>query len=967
MASTNVSNFAAELKVPAEVLLEQLRAAGVEKRSADDTLTESDKAQLLTALRRAHGADDSQKKKITVVRKQTSEIKQADATGRARTIQVEVRKKRVFMQRDNEVPEAQAAPAVEAPPAAPVMSPVELEAQRMRDEEDRRQREALERQAQEMREREERLEAERLRAEEAAAEAVRREEEARREQARVAEMQASQVESAERTAAEANAAAAAEAARVASQAAAEVARKAQEDAAAQGKARRRAEDEAAAINRLLSASRKPVAKPVEAPPPPPPVVVAPPAPVAAEPAKTGTLHRPAGRADARPAGGGPSRPGTSAPAAPGAVKKHVKSENLSSTWQDDAAKRRAIKTRGDTGGGVAGWRGPRGGHRGGRDGRGHDNSAAQQSAEAIVREIHVPETISVADLAHKMSVKAAEVIKLMMKMGQMVTINQVLDQETAMIMVEELGHKAIAAALDDPETLLEQDALHADAEKLPRPPVVTVMGHVDHGKTSLLDYIRRAKVASGEAGGITQHIGAYHVETPRGVITFLDTPGHEAFTAMRARGAKATDIVILVVAADDGVMPQTIEAIHHAKAAGVPIVVAVNKIDKPEASADRVKQELVAQQVVPEEYGGDVPFVPVSAKTGQGIDSLLENVLLQAEVLELKSVVAAPAKGLVIEARLDKGRGPVATVLVQSGTLKRGDVVLAGSAYGRVRAMLDETGKAITEAGPSIPVEIQGLSEVPSAGEEVMVIADERKAREIALFRQGKFRDVKLAKQQAAKLENVLEQMTEGATQSLALIIKSDVQGSQEALAQSMLKLATDEIRVQIVHAAVGGITESDINLAVASKAVVIGFNVRADMAARKLAESNGVDIRYYNIIYDAVDEVRAAMSGMLAPEKREETIGLVQIREIFSVSKIGNIAGCMVVEGVVRRSSRIRLLRDSVVLWTGELDSLKRFKDDAREVRDGFECGLTLKNNNDIKVGDQLEVFEVKEVARTL
>jgi translation initiation factor IF-2 len=493
------------------------------------------------------------------------------------------------------------------------------------------------------------------------------------------------------------------------------------------------------------------------------------------------------------------------------------------------------------------------------------------------------------------------------------------------------------------------------------------MGHVDHGKTSLLDYIRRAKVAAGEAGGITQHIGAYHVETPRGVITFLDTPGHEAFTAMRARGAKATDIVILVVAADDGVMPQTIEAIHHAKAAGVPIVVAMNKIDKPEANPERVKQELVSQQVVPEEFGGESPFVPVSARTGQGIDDLLENVLLQAEVLELHAAVDAPAKGLVIEARLDKGRGPVATILVQSGTLKRGDVVLAGSAYGRVRAMLDETGKSITEAGPSIPVEIQGLSEVPAAGEELVGIVDERKAREIALFRQGKFRDVKLARQQAAKLETMLEQMAEGASQTLALIIKSDVQGSQEALSQSMLKLATDEIKVQIVHAAVGGITESDINLAVASKAVVIGFNVRADQAARKLAESNGIDIRYYNIIYDAVDEVKAAMSGMLAPEKREETIGLVQIREIFSVSRIGNIAGCMVSEGVVRRSARIRLLRDSVVIWTGELDSLKRFKDDVREVRDGFECGLTLKNNNDIKVGDQLEVFEVKEVARTL
>ena len=962
MASTNVANFAAELRMPADVLLEQLRSAGVEKKSADDLLTETDKAQLLTALRRAHGADDSPKKKITVVRKQTSEIKQADATGRARTIQVEVRKKRVFVQRDAEG-EQPAAPAIE-----PEQLSVEAEMQQRREEEERLQREAAEREAQAMREREEHLEAERRRAEEAAAEAARREEEARREQERIAAQAESESQRAEQAAAEAQLEAAAETSRLASQAALEATRKSEEEAAAQQAARRRALDEAAAINRLLTASRRPAPKPVEAPP-----VVAPAAPApapaaaagspAADTARTGTLHRPAARADA------PRTPGTAAaPAAPGTVKKHVKSENLSSTWQDDAAKRRAIKTRGDAGGGVGGWRGPRG--RGGRDSRGGSGGQSQMAApaEAIVREIHVPETISVADLAHKMSVKAAEVIKLMMKMGQMVTINQVLDQETAMIVVEELGHTAIAAALDDPEAMLdEQSAEHVDVEQLTRPPVVTVMGHVDHGKTSLLDYIRRAKVASGEAGGITQHIGAYHVETPRGVITFLDTPGHEAFTAMRARGAKATDIVVLVVAADDGVMPQTIEAIHHAKAAGVPIVVAMNKIDKPDANPDRVKQELVAQEVVPEDYGGESPFVPVSAKTGEGIDDLLENLLLQAEVLELKAPVAAPGKGLVIEARLDKGKGPVATMLVTSGTLKRGDVVLAGSSYGRVRAMLDESGKPITEAGPSIPVEIQGLSEVPSAGEEVVVIADERKAREIALFRQGKFRDVKLAKQQAAKLENMLEQMSEGASQTLALIIKADVQGSQEALGQSMLKLATDEIKVQIVHAAVGGITESDINLAVASKAVVIGFNVRADMAARKLAESNGIDVRYYNIIYDAVDEVKAAMSGMLAPEKREETIGMVQIREIFTVSRIGNIAGCMVTEGIVRRSARIRLLRDSVVIWTGELDSLKRFKDDVREVREGFECGLTLKNQNDIKVGDQLEVFEVKEVARTL
>jgi translation initiation factor IF-2 len=581
--------------------------------------------------------------------------------------------------------------------------------------------------------------------------------------------------------------------------------------------------------------------------------------------------------------------------------------------------------------------------------------------------VHVPETITVADLAHSMSVKSAEVIKLLMGMGQMVTINQVLDQDTAMILVEEMGHKAFAAKLDDPD--LDLGIAGHDAELLGRPPVVTVMGHVDHGKTSLLDKIRLAKVASGEAGGITQHIGAYHVETPRGVITFLDTPGHEAFTAMRARGAKATDIVILVVAADDGVMPQTKEAIAHARAAGVPIVVAINKIDKPEANPERVKQELVAEQVVPEEYGGDIPFIPVSAKSGEGIDSLLENVLLQAEVLELKAPKDAPAHGLVIEARLDKGKGPVATVLVQSGTLKRGDMILAGSSFGRVRAMLDENGKPCNEAGPSIPVEIQGLSEVPAAGESVQVVPDERKAREIALFRQGKFRDVKLAKQQAVKLETMMENMGEGAVEAklLPIIIKADVQGSQEALSQSLQKLSTPEVKVQIVHAGVGGITETDVNLAVASKAVIIGFNSRADALARKLAENNGVDIRYHNIIYDAVDEVKLALSGMLTPDKKEEITGMVEIRQVFLVSKVGAIAGCLVVDGLVKRTSSVRLLRDNVVIWTGELDSLKRFKDDAKEVRAGVECGLSLKGYNDIQEGDQLEVFEVTEVARTL
>jgi translation initiation factor IF-2 len=565
-----------------------------------------------------------------------------------------------------------------------------------------------------------------------------------------------------------------------------------------------------------------------------------------------------------------------------------------------------------------------------------------------------------------MAVKASEVIKQLMKLGQMVTINQPLDQDTAMIVVEEMGHKAVTAALDDPEAFTQEET-GTEAEALPRAPVVTVMGHVDHGKTSLLDYIRRTKVAAGEAGGITQHIGAYHVDTPRGSITFLDTPGHEAFTAMRARGAQATDIVILVVAADDGVMPQTKEAVKHAKAANVPIVVAVNKIDKPGANPDRVKQELVGEEVVPEEYGGDSPFVSVSALTGQGVEDLLEQVLLQAEVLELKAPVEAMAKGLVVEAQLDKGRGPVATVLVQSGTLKIGDVVLAGQTYGRVRAMLDEDGKPEKAAGPSMPVEIQGLTEVPQAGDEFMVLSDERRAREIATYRAGKFRNTKLAKQQAAKLENMFTDMTAGEVKMLPIIVKSDVQGSQEALSQSLVKLSTDEVKVQLVYAAVGGISESDINLAIASKAVVIGFNVRADAGARKLAENNGVDIRYYNIIYDAVDELKAAMSGMLAPEKREEVIGAAEIRTVFVASKIGTVAGCMVTSGLVTRSSHFRLLRDNVVIYTGELESLKRMKDDVREVKEGFECGIKLKGYNDIKEGDQLEFFEVKEVARTL
>ncbi len=995
MSSNTVAQFAIELKMPANVLLDQLRSAGVELNSVEDNVTDSDKARLLESLRRSHGATEG--KKITLTRRQTSEIRQADGTGKSRTIQVEVRKKRVFVKRDTPDAVDGSTPDSVAPSAPDQhdtnvsieqadAKPTVLEATAVEQTAPVIETAALETNAPEVvaeepvapvaapvthTEPEAVVEvAARVNVEpsaDASVESQPADLEPSAEPAPEVVVPAAEAEvapavepvaenavdthSVEPVAVEAVAAvtAVAEPAKwtkpLRGRAAPPVAA-APVDGAVRDEARRASEAEAAALRDMLNRPRK---------------VIKAPEPEAA--ALSGTLHKPS-------AGGkGAKKEG----ATDAAGKKVIKSGEVSSTWSDDASRKKPAEKRdAPAAPGRDGWRAGGKGKAGGKKGARGANAAQTQErrepapVEFIAREIHVPETISVADLAHKMSVKAGEVIKHLMKLGQMVTINQVLDQETAMIVVEELGHKAIAAKLDDPEAFLDEEAPHEDVQLLPRAPVVTVMGHVDHGKTSLLDYIRRAKVASGEAGGITQHIGAYHVETERGMVTFLDTPGHEAFTAMRARGAKATDLVILVVAADDGVMPQTREAIHHAKAAGVPLVVAVNKIDKPGANPERVKQELVVEEVVPEEYGGDVPFVQVSAKTGEGIDALLENVLLQAEVLELKAAVDAPAKGIVIEARLDKGRGPVATILVQSGTLHRGDVVLAGASYGRVRAMLDENGKPIQSAGPSIPVEIQGLTEVPAAGDEMMSLADERRAREIALFRQGKFRDVKLARQQAAKLESMFENVTEG-SQTLSLIVKTDVQGSQEALVTSLVKLSTDEVRVQVVHAAVGGISESDVNLAIASGAVIIGFNVRADASSKKLAESNGVDIRYYNIIYDAVDEVKLAMSGMLAPEKREEVIGMVEIREVYTISRIGTVAGCMVTEGLVRRDSQVRLLRGNVVHWTGYLESLRRFKDDAKEVKSGFDCGITLRNNNDLQVGDQLEIFEIKEVARSL
>ncbi|ABP80941.1 translation initiation factor IF-2 [Pseudomonas stutzeri] len=608
--------------------------------------------------------------------------------------------------------------------------------------------------------------------------------------------------------------------------------------------------------------------------------------------------------------------------------------------------------------------------RGGRGGKSklkkRNQHGFQSPTGPVVREVSIGETITVAELAQQMSVKAAEVIKFMFKMGSPVTINQVLDQETAQLVAEELGHKV---KLVSDNALEEQlaELLKFEGESVARAPVVTVMGHVDHGKTSLLDYIRRAKVAVGEAGGITQHIGAYHVETERGMVTFLDTPGHAAFTAMRARGAKATDIVILVVAADDGVMPQTQEAVQHAKAAGVPIVVAVNKIDKPEANPDNIKNGLAALDVIPEEWGGDTPFIPVSAKVGTGVDELLEAVLLQAEILELKATPSAPGRGVVVESRLDKGRGPVATVLVQDGTLRQGDMVLCGVNFGRVRAMLDENGKPVKEAGPAIPVEILGLDGTPEAGDDLTVVADEKKAREVALFRQGKFREVKLARAHAGKLENIFETMGQDEKKTLNIVLKADVRGSLEALQGSLNGLGNDEVQVRVVGGGVGGITESDANLALASNAVLFGFNVRADAGARKIVEAEGLDMRYYNVIYDIIEDVKKALTGMLGSDVRENILGIAEVRDVFRSPKFGAIAGCMVTEGMVHRNRPIRVLRDDVVIFEGELESLRRFKDDVAEVRAGMECGIGVKSYNDVKVGDKIEVFEKVEVARSL
>ena len=885
MTQMTVEQFAHDLGMLPNLLLEQLQAAGVVKRSATDFVTEQDKTQLLDYLRKSHGGDGS-RTKITLARRQTTEIKQSDSAGRPRTIEVKVRKKRVLTARQDESgavgkrasEESVSAETAETPEVITVKPVLDAEQIALRAEEARKRSELIARQTAELKEKQE-----------------------RRKQ----------------------------------QVAAQTEVKKEPDQAAQEPTSATATVSESAV----AASPAPVDATI-----PPATTAA--TTQAAPTAKESTPRKPAVK---------PEEKG----------EKKKKQTRQQEAWKDEPVKRRESKARGDVSGGQE-WRMRKDKHGRNKPDELQSQHAFSAPTEPVVHEVLIPETISVAVLAQKMAVKAAEVIKVLMKMGSMVTINQMLDQETAMIVVEEMGHIAKVAAPDNPEAFLEEaDSPFDEARMESRAPVVTVMGHVDHGKTSLLDYIRRTRVAGGEAGGITQHIGAYHVKTSRGVVTFLDTPGHEAFTAMRARGAKITDIVILVVAADDGVMPQTIEAVHHAKAASIPIVVAVNKMDKPEANFERIKQELVNHGVVPEDWGGDAMFIGVSAKTGQGIDELLEAVLLQAEVLELKAVRDAPAKGVVIESRLDKGRGPVATVLVQSGTLRRGDVVLTGAVFGKVRAMLDERGKSVSEAGTSIPVEIQGLSEVAAAGEVFIALGDERKAREIALFRQGKFRDVRLDKLHVAKMEDVFGHQEDVST--LNLIIKADVQGSCEALAYALKKLETDEVKINIVHSGVGAIIESDVNLALASKAVVIGFNCRADLGARKLIASTGVDVRYYNIIYEAVDEVKKALSGMMSPDRKEKTLGLVEIREIYRISKVGVVAGCYVLEGLVRRDAPVRVLRDGVVIHSGNLDSLKRFKDDVKEVKSGFECGLSLKNFNDIQQGDQIEVYEIVETARVL
>ncbi len=856
MADVTVSQFAEVLKVPVERLLTQLDEAGIQVSGADDTISDEAKMELLTFLRRAHGrGDDAAPRKITLKRKSQGELKVASPQGRARTVNVEVRRKKTYLNRS--VLEEQA---------------------RVHQEEADKQKQEVEKQKQVQEDEhvvQERLEADRERAEAEAREAeLRRREQEEAEAQRRAE----------------------EEARVLAEENARLLREARE--------RSEAELRQAALEAAQAAAA-----------------------AAAEPARPATeRHR-------------------EREAAPRRQELHVSSDasaRFKKKKQTQAARgRRPVQVNVATQHGF------------------------ERPAAPVKHEVQIGETITVAELAQRMAVKANEVIKVMMNMGVMATINQPIDQDTAILVVEELGHTAVVVR----ESAIEDDlqATAGSHELAPRPPVVTVMGHVDHGKTSLLDYIRRTKVAAGEAGGITQHIGAYHVETDKGVITFLDTPGHAAFTAMRARGAQVTDIVVLVVAADDGVMPQTVEAIQHARAAEVPIVVAVNKIDKADADPDRVRNDLAKHNVLPEDWGGDTLFVHVSARTGQGIDQLLDSISLQADVLELKAAPTGPAAGVVVESSMEKGRGAVATVLVKRGTLKPGDPIIAGQEFGRVRAMFDEAGQPVNEAGPSLPVVVLGLSGAPNAGDELLVVESERKAREVALYRQGKFRDTKLAKQGPAKFEDMMSQMGDGKTATVQVVLKADVQGSAEALRDALTKLSTDEVAVKVVSSGVGGITESDVTLAQASNARIIGFNVRADSSARNMIKESGIDVRYYSIIYEAIDDVRQVLSGMLAPEVKEQIVGLAEVREVFRSSKFGTVAGCIVADGYVRRSNPIRVLRDNVVIFEGELESLRRFKDDVNEVRAGTECGIGVRNYNDVRVGDQIECYSRVEIARSV
>jgi translation initiation factor IF-2 len=857
MADVTVSQFAEVLKVPVERLLTQLDEAGIEVSGADDTISDEAKMELLTFLRRSHGrGEEAAPRKITLKRKSQGEIKVASAQGRARLVNVEVRRKKTYLNRS--VLEEQARVQQEevdkqkpAPEAAPEPEPAPLVVEVQEDENVKRER--LEAEA---------LEAERRRREQEEAELQRRAEE----EARVM---------------------------------------AEENARLLQEARERSEAELRQAALVASQAQE--------------------QPAAARPAERGRERE--------------------RDSAPRRQELHVSSDasaRFKKKKQSQASRsRRPVQVNVATQHGF------------------------ERPAAPVKHDVQISETITVAELAQRMAVKANEVIKVMMNMGVMATINQPIDQDTAVLVVEELGHTPVLVK----ESAIEDDLQTADAghELASRPPVVTVMGHVDHGKTSLLDYIRRTKVAAGEAGGITQHVGAYHVETDKGVVTFLDTPGHAAFTAMRARGAQITDIVVLVVAADDGVMPQTIEAIQHARAAEVPIVVAMNKIDKHDADPERVRNDLVKHNVIPEDWGGDTLFVPVSARTGQGIDQLLDSILLQSDVLELKAPQDGPAAGVVIESSMEKGRGAVATVLVKRGTLRPGDPIIAGQEFGRVRAMFDEAGRPVTEAGPSLPVVVLGLSGAPNAGDEILVLESERKAREVALYRQGKFRDTKLAKQGPAKIEDMMSQMGDGKTATVQVVLKADVQGSAEALRDALNNLSTDEVAVKVVSSGVGGITESDVTLAQASNARIIGFNVRADSSARSMIKESGIDVRYYSIIYEAIDDVKQVLSGMLAPEVKEQIVGLAEVRDVFRSSKFGTVAGCIVVDGYVRRNNPIRVLRNNVVIFEGELESLRRFKDDVNEVRSGTECGIGVRNYNDVRAGDQIECYSRVEIARTM